>query len=340
MPERNRFAAGLGLATLLPLVLAPALGHGAGAGTPALFGALVVVAYAGHVAATGWLWTVPDVRRTVAGRPLRLVALPAVLVLVASAAAVLLSRSLLQWLLLGYFAWQFRHFQRQNLGLVRLIGARWHAEPLARRQRGLVSLAGWCGGAALLAKPSLLGLSSVVVPPYVARVVGGAAAVGFATCVVIAVCTVSSWRRPGPVTAAFIASVVFMAPVFVCRSPVAAVSGMVISHGLQHLWVVTWRSHEARHPDGAGVWRTAAAVAVVAVVGGVVLEAMSELQPAGAFGLRLAYGAYLGIVMAHFSVESVIWRRPVRPQAAASDAQVKPPIGRWPLLPSPAHGRL
>ena len=64
----------------------------------------------------------------------------------------------LNWVVLAVFAWQFHHFQKQNLGLVALaatsaglLGPR----PLERR---LIMFAGMCGIAALLSDPRLLQL--------------------------------------------------------------------------------------------------------------------------------------------------------------------------------------
>jgi hypothetical protein len=70
-------------------------------------------------------------------------------------------------------------------------------------------------------------------------------------------------------------------------------------------------------------------VAVLAVAGGVMLTALSEQRDTGGVDHRLAYGAYLGIVMAHFAIDGVVWRRPRTPLPSSSAR---------PLLPSPAIG--
>lgn len=332
MTGRSRFAAGLAIATVGPLVLAPILAPSRGSGTSQVLGILVVVAYAGHVAVTGWLWTVPDVRHTVRTRSVRMVVLPVALVAVAAALALALPDQTLRVLLLGFFAWQFSHFQRQNLGLVKRISSNWSEDPIGKTECRLVVLAGWSGIGALLARPSFLGLSNVVAPTVGTEMVVSLAAAAYATCTFAAVILTLQRRRPAPVAAAYLMSIMFMAPVFLFHSAEAAVTGMVIAHGLQYLWAVRSRSRQARIAEGRTAWQATLGVVAGAILGGAALEAMSELHSAQPGGLRLLYGVYLGVVMAHFAVDGVLWRRPVQHPVTSHR--------RWTLLPSPGHGRL
>ena len=321
----------MAVATIAPLVLAPLLAPGAGARTNEVLGFLLVVAYAGHLPVTGWLWTLSDVRATVRARRFRLVVVPATLVVVAAVAALVLSPRLLEWLLLGFFAWQFTHFQRQNLGLVALIAGKWHAPSPTAFERRLIAAAGWCGTAGLIARPGLLGLARLDSSSGVTTAVVRLAASGFLICAVAALITAAVSDRPAPVTCAQLGAVLFMAPVFLFTAPDAAVAGMVIAHGLQYLWVVGWRCRAARHPDAVGRWRGALCLTALAIVGGALLSAMSDLHAARVPGLRVLYGAYFGIVMAHFAIDGVLWRRP----AGATQPVARSPV----LVPSGAHGR-
>ena len=63
-----------------------------------------------HVASTGWLYTIGDVRSYAASRSLRFWWIPAALVLSGALAAALLSPASFTWLLLPFFGWQFFHF--------------------------------------------------------------------------------------------------------------------------------------------------------------------------------------------------------------------------------------
>jgi hypothetical protein len=150
-------------------------------------------------------------------------------------------------------------------------------------------------------------------------------------CAIAAVFMALHQRRSAPVTATYLISVAFVAPVFLFQSAQGAVTGMVVAHGLQYLWMVRWRSRQANDlPPHSGL-KTTVTVIALAVVGGSLLEGMSELYSSQDIVLRSLYGAYLGIVMAHFAVDGVVWRRPVR--------LAEPSRQRSRLLPSSAHGR-
>ncbi len=332
MTGRSRFAAGLAVATVGPLVLAPILAPSRGNGTSQVLGILVVVAYAGHVVVTGWLWTVPDVRQTVRTRSLRMVVLPVALVAVAATLALALPDQTLRVLLLGFFAWQFIHIQRQNLGLVKRISANWSDAPVGRTECRLVVIAGGTGIGALLARPSFLGLPNVVVPPIGTEMVVHIVAVAYASCTLAAIIVTLQRRRPVPVAAAYLTSILFMAPVFLFHSAEAAVTG----NG-RRSWPSVSLGGPVAEPSGTIAegrtgWQATLGVVAGAILGGAVLEAMSELHSAQPGGLRLLYGAYLGVVMAHFAVDGILWRRPIQPPDALHR--------RWALLPSPAHGRV
>lgn len=328
---RSRFATGLLVATVTPLVLAPLLAPSRGSGIAPTIGILVVVAYAGHVAVTGWLWTVPDVRQTVRTHRMRLIGVPVTLVVVAAVLALVLPGHLVGCLLLGFFAWQFRHFQHQNLGLVKLIATKWADERLTNPEGWLIAIAGWCGIGGLIARPSLLGLPTVVAPPLVTGPVFHLAMVAYATCAIAAIVVAIHGRRAAPVAAANLTAVLFVAPVFLFQSAQAAVTGMVIAHGLQYLWMVRCRSRQARIAESRSGWRNTLAVIAVAVLGGALLEAISEVHSTQGGVLRVLYGGYFGIVMAHFVVDGALWRRTIRPEG--------PPLSRLPLA-TPAHERV
>lgn len=73
-----------------------------------------------HVASTGWLYTLSDVRAYAASRPPRLRWVPAALLPSGALAATLLPPASFAWLLLPFFGWQFFHFAKQNLGMAAL----------------------------------------------------------------------------------------------------------------------------------------------------------------------------------------------------------------------------
>jgi hypothetical protein len=265
---------------------------------------LLFVGSSVHVAATGWLYTQPEVRAYARQHRARLVRLPVALILGSAVAAALVSPALTAWCLLPYYAWQFFHFQKQNVGMAALAAsARRVASPRPAERRAMM-IAGWAGIAGLIAHPGLLQLR---VSPGLSGLYSAAAAV-FAGAAVTGAAALT--RRPAPDRAPsfcviYLSSLGFWVPVFVFGSPYAAVGGMTIAHGLQYLLLVgTVAAAEGQRPGGT---LRLAACCNVALVGGAVLGAASHLHGAAPAG-RLLFGAYLGAVMAHFVIDAGLWR--------------------------------
>jgi len=104
----------------------------------------------------------------------------------------------------------------------------------------------------------------------------------------------------------YLISLGFFLPVFVFPSPYAAVGGMTVAHGLQYLLLLGLVAAGRR--QAAGRATRLAVLANIALVGGAVLSAASHLHGAAATAGRVAFGAYLGAVMAHFVIDATLWR--------------------------------
>jgi hypothetical protein len=257
-----------------------------------------------HVAATGWLYTLPDVRAHVAARPARYVWIPAGLVVAGAVTAAVLSPAAMAWLLLAYFAWQFFHFQKQNLGLAALAASVHRVRPLGRAERRALMGAGGAGILGLLAHPDLLQLR---VRPGAGELFT-AAGLSFAVAAgsgVVALARRPAADRPAGFCAMYLMALLFSLPIFAFRSPYAAVGGMTMAHGFQYLLLVGLVAAGTRR--GTSRWLRLAVFANIALVGGVLLSGASHLHgfpPA----IRLVFGAYLGVVTAHFVIDAGFWR--------------------------------
>ena len=190
-----------------------------------------------HVAATGWLYTLPDVRAHVAARPVRYAWIPAGLVVAGAVTAAVLSPAAMAWLLLAYFGWQFFHFQKQNLGLAALAASIHRVRPLGRAERRALMGAGGAGILGLLAHPGLLQLRVSPAAGSMFTVAGllFAAAAGSG---VVALVRRPAADRPAGFCAMYLMALLFSLPIFAFRSPYAAVGGMTIAHGFQYLLLV------------------------------------------------------------------------------------------------------
>jgi len=265
---------------------------------------LLFVGSSVHVASTGWLYTLPEVRGYARERPARLMLVPAVLIVACAAAAALVSPAAMAWCLLPYYGWQFFHFQKQNLGLAALAAGYLRTGPLRPAERRAIVTAGYAGIAGLIAHPGLL---QVRVSPVLSWAYPAAAAV-FAGAVAAGIAGTA--RRPWGAGAfrfrvVYVVSLGFFAPVFAFGSPYAAAGGMTIAHGLQYLLLLGLVAAGNRRSPGRAA--RLAVLCNIALAGGLALSAASHLHGAGPAG-RLAFGAYLGAVMAHFVVDAGLWR--------------------------------
>jgi hypothetical protein len=277
------------------------------AGSAAPDRGLAWVLFAGssaHVASTGWLYTLRDVRSYAVSHPWRFIRVPVLLMIAGAAAAATLTPAAMTWLLLPFFAWQFFHFAKQNLGMTALAAKTAGAPPLQAAERRALIASGLAGICALMARPALLQLR--VDPrlgalfPLSAAAMAGAVAVG-----VILLARRAPAQRPRGFCVMYLMGLFFSVPVFVFASPYAAVGGMTIAHGMQYLLLVSLVA--AGGPGGAGRALRLAVLCNVALIGGAVLAVTSHLHGGGP-AVRLVFGAYLGAVMAHFVVDAGLWR--------------------------------
>jgi hypothetical protein len=287
-------------ALLCGALLAPAASH-----RPARALAwLLFLGSSTHVATTGWLYAVPSVRRHARRHRNRYVVAPVLLVIVGGGTAFAASPGVMAWVLLPFFAWQFHHFQKQNVGMVALSASSARLSGLRRAERRAICAAGLCGVAGLVTHPALLQLDMRPVLGDVFPV----AAFGYGIAVLSGLVLLSRRPRsdrPASFTALYVTALLFPLPIFVFTSPYAAVGGMTIAHGLQYLLLVGLVARGAEHP--AVRHRNVALLCAVGLAGGVLLSVLSHLHGATPF-LRVLFGAYLGVVCAHFVVDAGLWR--------------------------------
>jgi len=265
---------------------------------------LLFVGSSGHVASTGWLYTLPEIRGYARERKARLLLVPAALIVAGAASAAVVSPAVLTWCLLPYYGWQFFHFQKQNLGLAALAASSLRAGPLRPAERRAIMTAGGAGIAGLVTHPGLLQLRLGTGPGWLYLSAGTVFAAAVAAGLLA---TVTRPRGAGAykLLVVYLVSLGFFAPVFACGSPYAAAGGMTIAHGLQYLLLLGLVAAGNLRSRGRAL--RLAALANMALAGGLALSAASHLHGAGPAG-RLVFGAYLGAVMAHFVIDAGLWR--------------------------------
>jgi len=268
---------------------------------------LLFLGSSAHVASTAWFYTVPQVRGYMGQHRARYVWAPLALIAGASAGAAVLPPTILNWVLLPYFGWQFFHYQKQNLGLASLAAAAHRVSGLRPGERRALLAAGLAGTSGLLARPRLLQLR---VDPHLAAAYPVAAAV-FAVAVAIGLVSLARrppGQRPAGFCVAYACGLMFTLPAFLFGSPYAAVAGMTIAHGLQYLLLIGLIAVGGQG-HGSGAWRLLplAALTSIALAGGAILSVASDFQHAAPLA-RALFGGFLGAVMAHFVIDAGVWR--------------------------------
>jgi hypothetical protein len=285
---------------------------------------LLFVGSSVHVASTGWFYAVPEVRAHMAAHPRRYVIVPVALIVATAIVAAAIPERTFTWLLFGFFAWQFFHFQKQNLGMAALAGISTGAGSMTRHERRALVAAGLTGTAGFLVHPELLQLT---VDAHV-RYLFPAAAVAFVVAVLAGAVLVARrprGKRPPAFVVVYALSLLFFAPAFVFASPYAAVAGLTLAHGFQYLLIVglVADARGVTRSEGSAASRRVISLLVlinVALLGGLVLNAASHLHGGGPVA-RAIYGAYLGVVMAHFVIDAGLWRlRDEFPRTFLSDS--------------------
>lgn len=256
-----------------------------------------------HVAATGCLFLVPGVRHLGRSDRWNLRRCPFGLVVTAPLVAVMISPARMAVVLLGVFAWQFWHYQRQNLGMVALVTSSHRIASLTRDERRALMGAGAAGVVGLVAHPQLLGLN-VHLPP---QPMWGIAGVSFAASTAYGLTLLGRRSRPDrsyAFSTLYVLSLLFWAPMFMFRSPYAAVGGMTIAHGFQYLLMVGLVLAGPRSNSSRVVWLGMGLN--LALLTGALLSWASHLHSSPA-PLRAFFGGYVGVLMTHFVMD-----RPLR----------------------------
>lgn len=300
----GRFATAAFFVTAEPLALAPLLAIGGHATTPVALGGLIFLGSAMHYAATGSLVTVQGVRQLMRRRPVRLVAAPVLAAMTSVVTMALVSSFGVDVVLYVFFAWQFFHYAKQNVGVASLTASGLRIRPLTATERHSLEGAGLAGVAAVIARGHLLELPTF---PHATDLFVASGFVFFLAVTVGVRSLVARPARDRPLgfTFVYLSVLTFSLPVFLFGSPYAALSGLTIAHGLQYLLIVSLVA-TPRQWSMASVVR--AGMAVVTVLAAAVLIHLSAHVPSSTGGSRLLFGAYLGVATAHFVFDATIWR--------------------------------
>jgi hypothetical protein len=299
---RRGYLAAILVASVVPLIAVVLLAPAAGAKPTSALVWLLFVGSSVHVGSTAWFYSVREVRAHMRHHLGRYAVVPASLVAGCAVGAAFLTDRQITWVLLGFFAWQFFHFQKQNLGVAALAARAQRTPGLTVLERRALVLTGVGGIVGLLGHPDLLQVAGA--HRFDLLFVAGAAIFSIGAVMGVAA-AVRRHNRDTVFTVVYAVSLLFFLPVWLFASPYAAVAGLTIAHGLQYL-VLMGLIASARTGDRP-VGMSVLILVNVALLLGIALNRMAHLHGHPGLGQAL-FGVYLGLSMAHFVIDAGLWR--------------------------------
>lgn len=299
------FLALVSLASLSPFVIIPVAQQFI-PGSSAALDIVIALNFVGanfHVASTGWFYTDRSMWSHFHSHPVRYLVVPCVLIAVSAALFHFIDHSLRGYLLFLFFSWQLWHFQKQNVGLLSFIAAGTDGVPVSTWERRTLALSAIAGilGLFSLSKIGLRHLSSEFATLHQIGL-GVYLLASIAFCIAI---TKSPALRTNKLRlTCFLFGTSFFLPTFIFTDPISATLSYAIAHGLQYLVFMGFVSVGKQKPIASLI-----TLLGIATLGAFILNA-AILAPDGhefSYGYA-AYGAFLGVVMAHFVLDADIWR--------------------------------
>lgn len=290
----------LGVATAVPWLLLPVLDRGAGEGglSTQAKTLLVFLGSGGHVAASYAFYVDGAMRPLMRRHPVRYFVVPIAIVVASAVLFEVASSGTAATALLLYFAWQTHHYTRQNVGVFAFATRARRSLPPSDMEKAAITTAGFAGVIGMVT--FLAPWQDTPIAPFAVHLHGIAALVYLGAVGLFVACLPRAWQARDPVRLAFlVGGVAFYLPTFVYDSAFSAVASYAIAHGCQYLVFMGWVGASVRRETGV---RMLAAVALFVAVGGLILQETSR-RPMG-----LVFGAYLGVVMAHFVLDARVWR--------------------------------
>ena len=293
------------LASLLPFAAIPFAQHVI-PGTSSSLEIVAALTFVGanfHVASTAWFYTDRPMRSYFRARPLRYLVIPGLLIAGSAAVFHFVDPSWRGYLLAAFFCWQLWHYQKQNMGLLSFVAAGTDGVPMSVWERRTLAVAAFAG---------ILGffsLASIGLPTWASefRWLHDAGAVVYllspvAFCVAMA--KTPALRTNRPRLACLLFGMLFFAPTFLFTDWISATLSYALAHGLQYLVFMAFVSIGRPNPIAS-----LAILLGLGTLGALALNA-AILAPDWLdfpYGYA-AYGAFVGVVMAHFVLDAGLWR--------------------------------
>jgi hypothetical protein len=256
-----------------------------------------------HVAASYAFYLDPDLRPLMRSHRGRYLVAPVVAVLGTGVLLAVAGPRLGATAVLLYLVWQTHHYTRQNIGVFAFAARARRSLPASHLERAAITTAGYAGVIGMVPLATRYQQTPFARPAMYAHNV--AALVFLGAVGLLLLCLPRALEAGDPVRLAFlVGGVAFYLPTFLYRDPFSAVASYAIAHGCQYL---VFMGYVAGAQRSAGRRRMLVATAALAAAGGLLLWRVQYHHIAGRVG-AFVFGAYLGVVMAHFVIDAGVWR--------------------------------
>jgi hypothetical protein len=300
--ERRLFLIALAAVSLLPVLSLTVARVTALPGLSDFNFGIAFLATGFHVALTSFFYVDPELRELRRAHPARFVWVPVALC-VGTAVVLVSFGSALPWVLIGYFAWQLYHFQRQNVGVLAFVSSSLKVARPTRLEHIAVELAAYAGVLGFLA---LDGVEQRTVGDFSGTLYSmGLVAQLFAASLALAGGLLRirregwSWFVPWH----FLCTI-FFAGTFLVHDGGFAFATYAYAHGLQYVIFMYLLSFSR----GRRLPRLSPFALTLAGVAGAILLAVISNRVLFNWTRDAVFGVYLGLVMSHFVVDAIVWR--------------------------------
>lgn len=256
-----------------------------------------------HVAATAWFYTDTSMGVHLRANPWRYFFVPGLLIGGGALLFQFATPAVRSAALGAFFCWQLWHYQKQNVGLLSFIAAGTDGVSVSAWERRTLALAAIAGIAGFFSLYSI-GLRDLSPLFGFAHRAGGFVylLVPVAFCIAL-VKSPALRRNPLRVTCLAFGALFFL-PTFLFGDWISATLSYAVAHGLQYLVFMGFVSVGRPNPIASLVMLVAlATLGALALNAAVLAPDWSDVP----YGFAL-YGAFLGTVMAHFVMDSGLWR--------------------------------
>ena len=302
----KRFLLLLSVATLIPVVLVP-LGQNITPRAESIVLLLGIISFLGgtsHVGASAYFYTDREQLGFFSAKPLRYFVIPVVLPIATACAYQYGGVEIRANVLLVYFIWQTYHYQKQNYGIYSFVCVGTNTSRPTFLENVCLELGVFAGILGLI-KIMNLGANTLLESHELLVFNAGLYAIFLLPmCILVAVATNSDLRRSRARLSALLLGTFFYAPTFIFSEAQSAILSYALAHGLQYHVFMAYISGSSVNQNPA---RSIILFVFCLALGGGALTLMADQALWSNWSLGV-FGAYLGLVMAHFVLDAGVWR--------------------------------